>query len=92
MSYPDRDKADDRGRVFREAEDALALSEQDTFPMGAPNKQPAKQGGMKAPSSHAPHSAGVPASKTDLGNGGVGGEVKRGTNPKGTGRNKNRLH
>lgn len=70
---------------FRSYEEALNLSEQDTFPMGAPNKQPAKQGGMKAPSSHAPHQAGNGQGT------GQGGEVKRGSTPKGTGKNPRKL-
>lgn len=74
---------------FRNYDEAIQLSEQDTFPMGAPNKQPAKQGGMKAPHTHAPHSgAGSNAGAGD----GKGGEVKRGSTPRGTGKNANKLH
>lgn len=74
---------------FRSYDEAINLSEQDTFPMGAPNKQPAKQGGMKAPHTHGTHSG----AGTNNGSGdGTGGQVKRGHTPRGTGKNKNRLH
>lgn len=75
--------------VFRSYSEAINLSEQDTFPMGAPNSQPARQGGMKAPNTHGPHSgAGTNGGAGD----GRGGDVKRGHVTKGTPKNKNRLH
>ena len=75
--------------VFRSYDEAIRLSEQDTFPMGAPNKQPAKQGGMKVTPDHPPYSGA--GSNSGAGEG-KGGETKRGSVPKGTGKNKNVLH
>lgn len=73
----------------RTAQESLALSEEDTFPMGAPNKQPSgPKGGMKAPHTHAPHSTGMNTNAGD----GKGGEVKRGSTPPKNKPNKNRLH
>jgi hypothetical protein len=75
--------------VFRSYEEALSLSEQD-ITMAAANKQPSgPKGGMKAPNTHAPHSG---AGTNDGTGTGQGGEVKRGSTPQGTGKNKNRLH
>lgn len=91
MSYPDPDKASD-DPIFRDVQDALALSEQDTFPMGAPNKQPGSQGGAGTAHTHAPNSTGQSASKVDPGMGGVGGTTKRGGTPPKNPANKNRLH
>lgn len=79
----------DGKKAFRSYEDAIALSEQDNIGMASPGKLPAKQGGMKAPNTHGTHSG----AGTNNGAGdGKGGAVKRGSVPRGTGKNKNRLH
>lgn len=75
--------------VFRSYQEALSLSEQDNIGMANPGKLPAKQGGMKAPNTHAPHSgAGTNSGVGD----GSGGQVKRGSSPRGTGKNPRKLH
>lgn len=75
--------------VFRSYQEALALSEQD-ISMASTGKLPAKQGGAKVTPNHAPHSG------TGTTNGvgdGKGGKTYQGSvHPKGTGKNKNRLH
>ena len=74
--------------VFRSYDKAISLSEQDNIGMASPGKLPAKQGGMKAPNTHGPHSG----AGTNAGSGtGQGGEVKRGSTPSKNPKNKNRL-
>ena len=74
--------------VFRSAQEAFALSEQDKI-VSSPGKLPARQGGAKSVHTHGPHSG----AGTNSGSGdGKGGEVKRSVVTKGTGKNKNRLH
>lgn len=76
---------------FRSYEEAFRLNQEQERSMAAPNAQPARRGGMKAPNTHATHSG----AGTNNGVGdGKGGAVKRtdssskGKSPK----NKNRLH
>ena len=76
---------------FRSYEEALALSEQDNQ-VNAPNKQPAgKRPGPKGVNTHAPNQSGNPGSKSQSPAPGYNDIAPHGT-PKGTGKNKNRLH
>lgn len=60
--------------------------------MAASNKQPSgPKGGMKAPHTHAPHTAGNPGSKSQAPAPKGPGDMKPHT-PKGTGKNANKLH
>lgn len=78
---------------FRSAIEAFNLSEQDILTVAAPNKQPAgSRPGPKKPNTHAPHSAGVPASGADNSTKLTPGNTKGiKTNPV-AGANKNKLH